>query len=210
MTRRDGVGFRTFEELVTTPAPDGLGYPNYAKFRGIAISEPGIMNEREYDLLTASPEGKGGADKTPLTGSGGLSPDKSRWLRAIARADPLVRRLFVADLIDLKLAALMGRDDPKAGKALAAIRSLSRNGDDAAYRRQVNRIIREAFAKAPPSPLDRVIVQSGRHGPRAGESAISSGPSGRNSRGETTGNSPKIRLGLFRADADQARRPASD
>jgi hypothetical protein len=30
------------------------------------------MNEREYDLLTAAPQGKGGGDKTPLTESKGV------------------------------------------------------------------------------------------------------------------------------------------
>jgi hypothetical protein len=44
MTRSDGIGFRTFEEFVTSP--EGLLFPDYPKFRGIALSEPGIMTSR--------------------------------------------------------------------------------------------------------------------------------------------------------------------
>jgi hypothetical protein len=53
------------------------------------------MNEREFDLLTAAPEVKGGGDKTPLTESRECSADKARWLRAINRAGAFVRGLYV-------------------------------------------------------------------------------------------------------------------
>lgn len=62
-----------------------------------------------------------------------------------------MRKLFIAELIDLKLAALLGRDDPRAARAVEAIKSVSRNGDDGAYRRQVNATIRKVFAKRPPT-----------------------------------------------------------
>src|SRR5262249_15638170 len=95
---RAPFGFDTFEELVTNP--EGLAYPDYAKFRGIAVSEPGVMNEREYDLLTVRPDGRrhnrdgGNSDSaTRSQNRDGVSVDKARWLRAIDGADPFVRRL---------------------------------------------------------------------------------------------------------------------
>lgn len=165
MTRRDGVGFRTFEEFVTTPQPEGLGFPNYQRFRGIAVSEPGIMTEREYDLLTAAPALKlKRADDSDIRPSrtSEVGKDKAVWLRSIARADPFIRELFVRDLIDLKLAAKMGRDDPKVDKALTAVRAVERNGDDKKYRQAVNKAIRQVLGKQPPSPLDRVKSAIGR------------------------------------------------
>jgi hypothetical protein len=56
---------------VTAALPEGIGYPDYPKFRGIAISEPEIMTEREYDLLTTAParqKGKRGHLR-PMLGS---------------------------------------------------------------------------------------------------------------------------------------------
>jgi hypothetical protein len=55
--------------------------------------------------------------------------DKTRWLRSISSADPLVQTLYKTGLIDLKLAAKMGRADAKASRALAAIKTIHRNGD---------------------------------------------------------------------------------
>lgn len=163
MTRRNGLGFRTFEEFVTSP--EGLAYPDYAKFRGIAISEPGIMNEREYDLLTAAPDGRrdnkrGGKDDSSATRTNHLGATRVKQLRAISRAPGLVRQLFTATpkpLIDAKLAELLGPDEPdaerkaKVNEALAAIRAIVRNGNDAAYRKAVNDAVRRVFGKAAPT-----------------------------------------------------------
>ncbi len=57
-------------------------------------------------------------------------------------------------MTDLKLAALLGRDDPKAGRAVAAIRALPQNGDAVAYRKKVNECVRRALAKGAPSRLE--------------------------------------------------------
>jgi hypothetical protein len=118
----------------------------------VALSERGLMNEREYDLLTAAPvtgRGEGGADKYRLPGSQhSVSREKTKWLRSIARAAALVRKLFTAELIDLELAALMGRErDPRVPHALAAIRAITKNGNEAAYRKAVNEAVRGAFGK---------------------------------------------------------------
>jgi hypothetical protein len=168
MTRQDGIGFRTFEEFVTSP--EGLTYPDYPKFRGMALSEPGIMNEREYRLLTATPDRMGArTDREPhAPGARGSTPRTTTQLRAIKRAPPLVRKLYVAGLIDAKLAALLGPDErvpsyperkAKADRALAAIRAISGNGDEAAYRKAVNDAVRREFAKATkvPTGLDRLL-----------------------------------------------------
>lgn len=156
MTRPAGAGFRTFEEFVTSP--DGLAYPDYGKFRAVAVSEPGVMTEREYDLLTAAPAptpAEAGKRKgcRPSQQPPGVSRDKTAWLRAISRADPLVRGLFTAGLIDLKVAARFG-DRAKAAAALAAVRAVGRNGDDRAYRRAVNDAARKAFGLTRPTPYE--------------------------------------------------------
>jgi hypothetical protein len=82
-------------------------------------------------------------------------------LRAIGRADPLIHKLYLGELIDLKMAELMGgKDDEKkkqAARALAAIKAIPRNGDDANYRKQVNECVRRAFAKRKPTPLDTIL-----------------------------------------------------
>jgi hypothetical protein len=57
MTRHDGTGFCTFEEFVTSP--EGLCFPDYAKFRAMATLEPWVLTEREYDLLTIAPDRNG-------------------------------------------------------------------------------------------------------------------------------------------------------
>lgn len=163
MTTSDGVEFRTFEQFITTPPPDGIGYPDYAKFRGLAISEPGVMNEREFDLLTTAPDDRrenkrgGKVDSSPRATN--QSKDTIARLRNISRADPFIRNLFVEELIDLKLAAMLGSPSKKAEatKALSAIRSISRNSDDSAYRKQVNAAIRKVFAKTPPTALERIL-----------------------------------------------------
>src|SRR5262245_26685841 len=66
MTRSEGTGFRTFEEFVTDP--EGLGYSDYGKFRHMVLSEAGIMNERQFDLLTAAPAMQG--ERTDTSSSG--------------------------------------------------------------------------------------------------------------------------------------------
>jgi hypothetical protein len=167
MTRPDGIGFGTFEAFVTSP--DGLQYTDYAKFRGMAVSEPGVMNEREYDLLTKAPDGRrdnkrGGKDDSS-TGDVNQSRLATR-LRAINRAPALIRGLYVAGLIDAKLAELLGPDKgkkeayadrkAKAARALTAIRAIARNGDDAAYRKEVNDAVRREFPRPAPSRLDRL------------------------------------------------------
>jgi hypothetical protein len=166
MTRSDGVGFRAFVEFVTAPPPDGLGFPDYPKFRGIAVSEPGIMNEREYDLLTATPamsREEAGKEKGHATGALPFHDRTVARLRAINRAPALVRKLYVAELIDAKLAELLGPDEhapgyqerkAKADRAMAAIQGISRNGNETAYRKAVNSAVRQAFARAGPSHLD--------------------------------------------------------
>lgn len=157
MTREDGVGFRTFEEFVTSP--DGLTYPSYEKFKGMALSDPDAMKEREYDLLTAAPALK--PDNYSPQGSApvALSLRANRSiirLRAINRAPVFIRKLYVANLIDAKLAEQLGPDErapgyperkAKADRALAAIRAIARNGSDDAYRKAVNDAVRQAFGK---------------------------------------------------------------
>jgi hypothetical protein len=104
MTRHDGIGFRTFEEIVTSP--EGLCFPDYPKFRAVAISEPGILNEREYDLLTAAQamsREESGSEKGRVPGSLPFRDRVTTRLRAINRAAALVRQLYVAGLIDAKL-----------------------------------------------------------------------------------------------------------
>jgi hypothetical protein len=95
------IGFRTFEKFVTAPAPEGLGFPDYPRLRALAVSEPGVMNAREYDLLTAAPamsREKAGAEKG---GAPSARPRPSRTTaqrRAIVRAPDLGRKLYVAGL----------------------------------------------------------------------------------------------------------------
>jgi hypothetical protein len=160
MTRREGHGFRTFEEFVTSP--EGLRYGDYQKFRAVAISESGIMNGREYDLLTAAPVRDGGRpEKNPSPRRTGLTgTSKTKRLRAINRAPALIRKLYVAGLIDVKLAELLGPDEHAAGyeerkskaqQALQAIQALAKNGDDAKYRHAVNETVRRVFARPQPS-----------------------------------------------------------
>jgi hypothetical protein len=159
MTRGNGIGFRTFEEFVTDP--EGLSYDLYPKFKALAVSDPGTMNEREYDLLTATPALKveSFAPRDPdATASSQRHQDSTnrttRRLRAISRAPVLIRKLYIAGLIEQDLAAMMGPGKEqkdfverkhKAERALRDIESISRNGDDAAYRRAVNDAVRRAF-----------------------------------------------------------------
>lgn len=166
MTREDGIGFRTFEEFVTSP--EGLRFPDYAKFRSIAISEPGIMNEREYELLTTAPTMSTSPKKdneSPRTEYTEISGRQITRLRAIGqRTDPVVRQLYIDGLIDARLAESLGPDESKPGgeerkrkaeKAVAKIKAIERNGDDAAYRKAVNEAVRKVFGKrAVPSPLE--------------------------------------------------------
>src|SRR5205823_1319180 len=51
MTRHDGIGFHSFAEFVTSP--EGLAFPDYARFWSLAVMEPGIMSEREFGERTA-------------------------------------------------------------------------------------------------------------------------------------------------------------
>jgi len=165
MTRPEGRGFRTFEEFVTAiPQEGGLGYPDYVKFRTIAISDRTILNEREYDLLTAIP-GPTPQEAGQRKGCApGAHPSRRvKGLRAINRAPALVGRLYVAGLIDAKLAECLGpdKDAPgyagrkeKADRAVAAIKGLSRNGDDADYRRSVNEAVRRVFGKKERTPRE--------------------------------------------------------
>jgi hypothetical protein len=167
MTRHEGSGFRTFEEFVTSP--EGLAFPDYPKFRGMALSEPGVMNEREFDLLTKAPAltreeagGEKGKEKNSQASQGDLF--KAKRMRAIGRAPALVRRLYVGGLIDAGLAALLGPDPnkpgyaerkAKAGAALAGIQGLARSGSDREYRRAVNEAVRSAFGRNRPSALEQ-------------------------------------------------------
>jgi hypothetical protein len=110
-----------------------LQYPDYAKFRGMAVSDPTAMGEREYDLLTTAPDGRRDNKRGGKDDSCPRSTNQSRQtkrLRAIARAPTFIRSLYVAGLIDAKLAELLGPDKgkkeayadrkAKAARALAA------------------------------------------------------------------------------------------
>jgi hypothetical protein len=170
MTRNEGAGFRTFEEFVVSP--EGLGYPDYLKFRGVALSDPGAMTEREYDLLTLAP-GMDAATRGSLKGKeeaidhksiASVHPRVASRLRAIKRAPLLIRRLYDENLIDKGLAAFLGPDpdrpgylerQTKAGNAMAAINAIRRNGNAAAYRKAVNEAVRSAFGLTDPPALER-------------------------------------------------------
>jgi hypothetical protein len=65
-----------------------FGFGDYTRFRNIAISEPGIMNEREYDLLTAAPSpipAESGERKGSAPGADPFGVRKVTQLRAINR-----------------------------------------------------------------------------------------------------------------------------
>jgi hypothetical protein len=91
------------------------GKPGIGRAINRAVSEPGIMNEREYDLLTAAPALPKGANRDrlgslPGSNTNNVSKDKATWLRSIRQGDPFVRGLFVSKLIDLKLAVRQSSD----------------------------------------------------------------------------------------------------
>jgi hypothetical protein len=85
----DAIGFGSLLR------PWGLG-TDYPRFRALAVSEPGVMNAREYDLLTAAPSRQGERSELPAPGAGSVGVRRVHQLRAIARAPALVRRLCVA------------------------------------------------------------------------------------------------------------------
>jgi hypothetical protein len=75
------------------------------------------MTEREYDLLTAAPPPKGHKSVKEYSFATKLQTNNKesiRLRRLISGADPFIRGLFTADLIDLKLAALFGDRDKSA------------------------------------------------------------------------------------------------
>jgi hypothetical protein len=51
MTRRGGIGFRSFAEFVTSP--EGLAFPDYTRFWSLAVREPGFRSERAFGERTA-------------------------------------------------------------------------------------------------------------------------------------------------------------
>lgn len=65
------------------------------QLRGPAISEPGILNEREFDLLTTAPAMTLKRSDDVDRGPGTRSTTTEARLRSIARADPLIRPVVV-------------------------------------------------------------------------------------------------------------------
>jgi hypothetical protein len=160
MDTKHGRGFRTFEEFVTADYPWGLGYKDYREFQAIILSE--IKDEREYELLTNRPgmsRREAGKEKGRALSARPFGDFKLKQLRAINRADPFIQNLYKAELIEARLAALFGPVDEerkrKASVALKAVKAVSRNGDNAAYRAAINKAVREAMARPQPSKLDR-------------------------------------------------------
>lgn len=156
MTRENGKGFLTFEEFVTSP--EGLAYGDYPKFRGMALSEPRIMNSREYDLLTATPAKREQGSRDKEESALSLPSRSTNSLRAIKRADPYFRDLFIQGMLSKDNAALLGALDPakkaKAKIALKAVKSIRRNGSESVYRQAVNQAVRDAFGVSRPTALE--------------------------------------------------------
>lgn len=157
MTRFDGEGFRTFAEFVTAPPPEGLGFPDYPKFRAISLSEPAVMSEREYDLLTAPREkGVGGrpkAGENPNRRDEGFTSPRETRLRAIRRAPAKVQELYLAGLISQELAAAMGGKNLDEGKrAEVASRLEAMNGT--ATRQTVEAVVRGILDRRRATLLD--------------------------------------------------------
>lgn len=157
MTRLDGEGFRTFAEFVAAPPPEGLGFPDYPKFRAIALSEPQVMSEREYDLLTAPREGTHGRPKAGEKLSDDhsvLRTQRETRLRAIRRAPAKVQELYLAGLISQELAAAMGGravDDRKRADVVGRLEAM--NG--AATRQAVEGVVRKALGRARPTLVEQ-------------------------------------------------------
>jgi hypothetical protein len=134
-----------------------LHYPDYPKFKGMALSEPGVMNPREYDLLTVRDDWRKYNGNKEISDSLHYEENKTKKTRmsAIRRTPTLIHELYKAGLINLELASLLGPDPAlphaaerqrNADRALQDIQSLARTDDDAAYRQAVNAAVRRAFA----------------------------------------------------------------
>jgi hypothetical protein len=160
VSNEHGKGFLSFEFFVITPKPWGLGYPDYERFRAIVSSQ---LGKNYYDLKTVpvGQEGRPSKDQEKL-GHDVLVYDSDqrtkRRLRAINRADALIRDLYLEGLVGQTEATFMGTLDKKkevqVKRALEAVRNVTRNGDEDSYREKINQAIRKAFRRPKPTAYD--------------------------------------------------------
>jgi hypothetical protein len=113
MTREHGQGFSTFEEFVTSP--EGLCYPDYAKFRTLALSDPHRLAEEEYDQLT---QGKLQAHGGDRRGNGVQANNVS--LKAHGNAAAYLRARLERDHPDIAAALARGEYPSARAAAIAA------------------------------------------------------------------------------------------
>jgi hypothetical protein len=174
LDRGDGKKFVHFREFVESPKPWGLGTA-YDRFRALIASEIG---EREFDRLTAS-EGEQGARSDLTSGHGVPKLDaevrRTKRLRAVNRAPPVIQRLYDDDLLAVALAAKFGPKPPKdeamarekkaemerrADALQARLESAQVFQPNMPHRRlkqRMNEAAREILALKPPDPFEQVI-----------------------------------------------------
>jgi hypothetical protein len=162
---KDGNTYRRFGDFVTAAKPWGLG-TDYEKFRNLIASE---IDEREFDRWTTN-EPKTENGRPPKQDKPAIewhvsNTSRSRQLRAINRAPPVIQKLYDDDLIAVDLAAQFGpkdetrKEDRQARsdalqRRVEALRIFRQDLSPRLLKREINRAAREILELETATPLE--------------------------------------------------------